>query len=89
MISVGDLPPEGDPEFESFISNYDQGAFGPKGDPWAKRSITISNNMSDTYYLNHYMNEQVTECTHMVTYCMYDERLVIHSSKRYCVYDIN
>jgi len=57
--TLGDFPPKGDPSFEAFIKTYDTRAFGPEGDRWAGRSVTDSDDMSDSYYINHYQNEQV------------------------------
>ena len=62
ILPLGDWPPIGNEELNL---NWEEQMYGPKGDPWAGRSISTSDNMFDTYYLNHYQNEQDTNLMKM------------------------
>jgi len=52
---LGDWVPVSD---EKLGINWEVKAYGPVGDPWAGRSISGDVDRQDTYYVNHYMNEQ-------------------------------
>lgn len=55
IAPLGDWAPLND---EKLGINWEVKAYGPAGDPWAGRSISNEVDQQDTYYLNHYMNEQ-------------------------------
>jgi len=55
IAPLGDWAPLDD---EKLGINWEVKAHGPAGDPWAGRSISNEVDQQDTYYLNHYTNEQ-------------------------------
>jgi len=55
------IPPLGDwtpVSNEGLMLDWEEEVYGPAGDRWAGRSVSKSLDMFDTYYLNHYPNEQ-------------------------------
>jgi len=55
ILPLGDWTPASN---EGLKLDWEEEMYGPVGDRWAGREVTKSLEMLDTYYINHYQNEQ-------------------------------